>query len=62
MKARFTGAGTAAASKATEGLLQVTVPLEPERALGGNIRAGDTVGVLLSFEPVDAQTGQKTAT
>jgi pilus assembly protein CpaB len=37
------------------GLLQVTVELDPQRALGGRIRAGDTVAVLLSFSPFDLQ-------
>ena len=32
-----------------KGLLQVTVKLDPERALGGRVRVGDSVGVLLSF-------------
>lgn len=35
------------------GLLEVTVRLAPERALGGVIRAGDTVAVLSSFEPFE---------
>ena len=35
------------------GMLEVTLELEPERALGGQLRAGDTVAVLLSFEPFD---------
>src|ERR671917_139673 len=45
-----------------EGLQEVTVPLEPARALGGRIAAGDTVGVFLSFDPFDiGNTGEKTA-
>jgi pilus assembly protein CpaB len=40
-----------------EGLQEVTVALEPERAVGGRLRAGDTVGVVLSFEPFDVQDG-----
>ncbi len=32
-------------------LLQVTLSLEPERALGGAIQPGDTVAVVSSFEP-----------
>lgn len=32
-----------------EGLLQVTINLEPQRALGGQIAPGDTVAVLSSF-------------
>jgi pilus assembly protein CpaB len=32
------------------GLLEVTVSLEPHRAVGGQLRPGDTVGVLASFD------------
>jgi pilus assembly protein CpaB len=44
-----------------KGLLEVTVRLSPERALGGSIRAGDTVAVVSSFEPFDiaAVTGRE---
>lgn len=60
-RARFASQGDAARGEAPEGLLQVTVALDPERALGGNVRAGDTVAVLLSFEPFEAEDGKKTA-
>lgn len=36
-----------------DGLQEVTVSLEPQRAIGGRIAPGDTVGVFLSFEPFD---------
>lgn len=36
-----------------EGALEVTVSLEPERAVGGVLRPGSRVGVLASFEPFD---------
>jgi pilus assembly protein CpaB len=51
VRARFAEAATALRGQAPAGLHQITVPLDPERALGGNLAAGDTVGVLLSFEP-----------
>jgi pilus assembly protein CpaB len=35
--------------------LQVTVSLEPQRAVGGRIRPGDTVGVMVSFKGVNEQ-------
>lgn len=38
-----------------DGLLQVTVALAPERAVGGLIEPGSTVGVLASFEPFDSE-------
>lgn len=42
-----------------KGLLEVTVRLTPERALGGAVRPGDTVAVISSFEPFDTNvTGQ----
>jgi pilus assembly protein CpaB len=34
-----------------EGMQEVTVLLEPQRALGGHIASGDTVGVFMSFSP-----------
>ncbi len=36
-----------------DGLLQLTVSLSPERAVGGQLRPGSTVGVLASFDPFD---------
>jgi pilus assembly protein CpaB len=60
-RARFASQGDAARGEAPEGLLQVTVALDPERALGGKVRAGDSVAVLLSFDPFEAENGQKTA-
>lgn len=36
-------------------LHQVTVALEKSRALGGNVTAGDTVGVFMSFEVTGAE-------
>ena len=35
------------------GLQELTVPLDPSRAVGGTLHVGDTVGVVLSFEPFD---------
>ena len=34
---------------------EVTVSLEPQRALGGQIKAGDKVGVLASFDPFEGR-------
>lgn len=38
-----------------DGMLEVTVKLDPERAVGGTIRPGDTVAVLSSFKPFDLE-------
>jgi pilus assembly protein CpaB len=39
-----------------EGLLEVTVSLEPERAVGGVLRPGSSVAVLASFKPFDVSS------
>jgi pilus assembly protein CpaB len=44
-----------------ETLLQETVALEPERAMGGVVKAGDSVAVVASFDPFDLPDGTKTA-
>ena len=38
-----------------DGLLETTLTLAPERALGGNLRPGDTVALTASFEPFDIE-------
>lgn len=45
-----------------DGLQEVTVKLEPQRAVGGNVRPGDTVGLVASFEPFEAVDGSGTKT
>jgi pilus assembly protein CpaB len=35
------------------GLQELTVSLDPTRAVGGSVNVGDTVGVVLSFDPFD---------
>lgn len=49
-------AGQVELPEGAEDLHQVTVPLSNARALGGNITAGDTVGVFMSFD-IEAQDG-----
>ena len=39
-----------------KGLQQITFAFTPERAVGAALQAGDTVGVLFSFEPFDLNT------
>jgi pilus assembly protein CpaB len=36
-----------------EGLQELTVSLDPERALGADLDPGDSVGIVISFEPFD---------
>lgn len=45
--------GAAGAVKVPEGLQEVTVSLASERAAGGRLSPGDTVGVVASFAPFD---------
>jgi pilus assembly protein CpaB len=39
-------------------LFEITVAMEPQRAFGGNLRAGNTVAILGSFEAEGARPGQ----
>ena len=58
---RFVTRQQAARGDVPEGLQEVTVPLEPARAVGGRLSAGDTVGVFLSFDPFEiSREGDKT--
>jgi pilus assembly protein CpaB len=50
---RFEDVATIGRLGVPKGLLEVTVKLSPERALGGAIAPGDTVAVAASFEPFD---------
>ena len=36
-----------------EGLQELTVALDPQRVVGGQLRPGDTAGVFISFEPFE---------
>ena len=58
---RFVTRQQAARGDIPEGLQEVTVPLEPARAVGGRLSPGDTVGVFLSFDPFElTREGDKT--
>jgi pilus assembly protein CpaB len=58
---RFATRQAAARGDVPEGLQEVTVPLEPARAVGGRVAPGDTVGVFLSFDPFEIdRAGDKT--
>lgn len=37
-----------------EGLLEITVPLDPVRTVGGTVRPGDLVGVIASFSSLES--------
>lgn len=64
VKSRFieeSEAGSATpGSTGGENLLQQTVALEPERAIGGQLKQGDIVAVVGSFDPFDLPDGTKT--
>lgn len=55
VKSRFVTPAVARQGDVPSNLHQVTIELPPERAVGGRVRAGDTVGVLISFEPFDLE-------
>ena len=50
VQSRFATAAEAAKVTGSPSALQVTVALDAVRALGGRVRAGDSVGVLVSFD------------
>jgi pilus assembly protein CpaB len=56
LASRFDTPEAAGQGGAPKGLLQVTVKLEPERTLGGKVKAGDIVGVLLSAGQAQQET------
>lgn len=53
---RFVVPGEVGAVEVPEGLLEVTVALEPERALGGQLDPGSLVGIIASFTEESAST------
>lgn len=46
--------------KVPDGLQEVTISLSPERAVGGNVRSGDTVGLVASFPSEGSSQGVAT--
>ena len=40
-----------------DGLLEVSIPLDPIRSVGGTIRPGDLVGVIVSFDAITSGDG-----
>ncbi len=61
LSTRFVNPGSFQGSRSStvripEGANEVTLKLAPERALGGQLRPGDTVTVLGSFDPFDEKT------
>lgn len=55
LTARFAAAETLGRKGVPPGLLEVTVQLDPARALGGALKPGDTVAVVASFGPFDPE-------
>lgn len=49
---------TSALPGVEDDLFEITVAMEPQRAFGGNLRAGNTVAILGSFEAEGDQPGQ----
>ncbi len=53
LASRLVAGSEVAMTDVPAGLQEVTVALDPERAVGGDLAVGDTVGVVLSFDPFD---------
>ena len=53
LKSRLVDADQLTRVNVPKGLQQLTLALDPERAVGGELKAGDTVGIVISFEPFD---------
>jgi pilus assembly protein CpaB len=53
LSSRLVPASKLSRASVPAGLQEMTVSLDPTRAVGGALSVGDTVGVVLSFEPFD---------
>jgi pilus assembly protein CpaB len=53
LNSRLVSASQLTRGSVPAGLQELTVSLDPTRAVGGALSVGDTVGVVLSFEPFD---------
>ena len=53
LNSRLVSANQLSRASVPAGLQELTVSLDPTRAVGGALNVGDTVGVVLSFEPFD---------
>lgn len=56
LRPRLVSAETLTSVKLPRGLQELTVSLDPARALGADVKPGDTVGIAISFEPFDVST------
>ncbi|MFP3902107.1 MAG: Flp pilus assembly protein CpaB [Acidimicrobiia bacterium] len=61
LRSRLVDPADLARARVPEGRQELSVALEPERAVGGTLRAGDTVGVVLSFDPFKRGGGSETS-
>jgi pilus assembly protein CpaB len=53
LSSRLVAANHLGRASVPAGLQELTVSLDPTRAVGGSLNVGDTVGVVLSFDPFD---------
>jgi pilus assembly protein CpaB len=61
LRGRFVAAEDLGTAPVPEGMLSVTASLEPQRALGGQLRPGDTVAVVASFGPTGREDSASTS-
>ena len=53
LRSRLVEPGELVSVDVPEGLQELTIALDPERAVGGQIESGATVGIVISYEPFE---------
>lgn len=59
LESRFSKAGSKPTKSKTavpKGMQEMTLPLEFERAVGGTLKVGDTIGIVASFDPEEGSS------
>jgi pilus assembly protein CpaB len=55
LRSRLVEPSTLVRVEVPDGLQEVSIALDPERAVGGSLRPGDVVGIVLSFDPFEVE-------
>jgi pilus assembly protein CpaB len=61
LRSRLVEPGELVSVDVPRGLQELTVAFDPERAVGGQVEPGETVGIVLSFEPFEIAAASQTA-
>ena len=62
LRSRLVDPATMARVEIPDGLQEITIALDPQRAIGGVLQPGETVGVILSFDPFRTNAATSTET